>query len=535
MPSGSLALTHHLRQIRSIWRRRWHLAILGFALPLAATAGLVPFLPNVYRATAVVLVERQQVPEALVKSTITNELETRLTTITQEVLSLPRLEKLVVALGLYPADGDDLSRKKLAGQIAEDTDIDLRAVDPKVRGGQILAFTVSHKGDDPETVTRIANAVAGAYLEENARSRGQVASSTARFLQTQLDDVKVRLLAQEARVSEFKRRHMGETPQNLQGNLGMLEQLSTQLRLNGENLARASERRENLARQLAEMDRAAGTSTPSQGVFVDPTVTRLTKLREELAEHLTRYTEKYPDVVRLRAEIATLESTLSAVPGGSSQAGSGSAAVAPYSAKLRELLDEAETQLKVLNAEEKGLRTQMAIYQRRVETAPRLEQELHELTRDYDTTNDLYQSLLKRRDEADLAENLEQRQQGEQFRIMELASVPDEPWAPKRLRLFLLGLGMAFALAVGAAVLAEHLDVSFHTVEELRAAVAVPIVARIPRITSDRDRRHARWRLAVGGALTSVLFVAVLGASYLTAHGRMPVVSDAVFAAVLRK
>jgi flagellar motility protein MotE (MotC chaperone) len=286
------------------------------------------------------------------------------------------------------------------------------------------------------------------------------------------------------------------------------------------------------------MDRAAGTSTPSQGVFVDPTVSRLTKLREELAEHLTRYTEKYPDVVRLRAEIATLESTLSAVPGGSSQAGSevrGSAAVAPYSAKLRELLDEAETQLKVLNAEEKGLRAQMAIYQRRVETAPRLEQELQELMRDYDTTNDLYRSLLKRRDEADLAENLEQRQQGEQFRIMEHASVPDEHWAPKRLRLFLLGLGMAFAFAVGAAVLAEHLDVSFHTVEELRAAVAVPIVARIPRITSDRDRRHARWRLAVGGALTSVLFVAVLGASYLTAHGRVPVVSDAVFAAVLRK
>jgi hypothetical protein len=209
--------------------------------------------------------------------------------------------------------------------------------------------------------------------------------------------------------------------------------------------------------------------------------------------------------------------------------------VAPYSAKLRELLDEAETQLKVLNTEEKGLRAQMAIYQRRVETAPRLEQELQELMRDYDTTNDLYRSLLKRRDEADLAENLEQRQQGEQFRIMELASVPDGPWAPKRLRLFLFGLGMAFAFAVGAAVLAEHLDVSFHAVEELRAAVAVPIVARIPRIVSDRDRRHARWRLAVGGALTSVLFVAVLGASYLTAHGRVPVVSDAVFAAVLRK
>jgi len=540
MTSGSLVLIQQLHRLRSIWQRRWHLALLGFSLPLAVVAGLVPFLPNTYRASAIVLVERQQVPESLVKSTVTSELETRLTTMTQEILSRPRLERLIEELDLYPRLRHDSSRGPLVSRMRRDIDVELRGVESKVRGGQIIAFTVSYKGDAPDTVAQVANALAGYYLAENTRAREQLASGTALFLRGQLDDVKERLQAQEARVSEFKRRHMGETPQHLQGNLGMLEQLSAQLRLNGENQARAAERREALARQLTDVDRAAGTSTSARGAFIDPTVTRLTKLRDELAELLTRFTDKYPDVARLRAEIASLESALGAVPGPSAEPANGSqpreaVVVVPYAAKLRELLDESEAQLRTLKTEETRLRDQLTVYQRRVESAPRLEQELLEVSRDYDTTSELYRSLLKRQEEAELAETLEQRQKGEQFRILEPAIAPTGPWAPNRPRLILLGLAMAVALAVGAALLAEHLDVSFHSAEELRVAVAAPIVARIPRISSDEDRRRARWRLALGGVMASVMLVTVVGVSFLTARGRVPVVSEAVMAVVLRK
>jgi hypothetical protein len=170
-----------------------------------------------------------------------------------------------------------------------------------------------------------------------------------------------------------------------------------------------------------------------------------------------------------------------------------------------------------------------------VESAPRLEQELQELSRDYDTTSELYRSLLKRHDEAELAESLEQRQKGEQFRILEPAIAPSAPWAPNRSRLVLAGLGLAGALAVGAILLAEHLDVSFHSVDELRASTAGPVVASIPRIAADQDRRRARWRLAVGGVVTSLVVVSVMSVSYLTASGRVPVISEAVKAVVMRK
>jgi polysaccharide chain length determinant protein (PEP-CTERM system associated) len=540
MTNESVVLGAQLRRIRSIWERRWHLAVLGVSLPLAAVVGLVPFLPNVYRASAIVLVERQQVPESLVKSTVTSELETRMTTMTQEILSRPRLERLLDELRLYPSLRHGLSRESLVDRMRRDIDVDLRGVDSKVRGGQISAFTVSYKGDDRNTVAQVANALAGYYLEENTRAREQLASGTARFLRTQLDEVKDRLQVQEARVSEFKRRHMGETPQHVQGNLGMLEQLSMQLRLNGENQNRAMERRETLARQLAEAERAAGTSVPARGVLVDPRVTRLTRLREELAELRTRFTDRYPDIVRLRSEIASLEATLGAPSraGGGPSPGSAppeTAPASPYTSKLGELLDEAEAQVRALKTEETRLREQLAVYQRRVENAPRLEQQLQDLSRDYDTTSELYRSLLKRHDEAELAESLEQRQKGELFRILEPAIDPAGPWAPNRPRLILLGLALAVALGVGVALLAEHLDASYHTVDELRAQVSPPIVARIPRITSDRDRRRGRWRLALGGVLTSMLLMTVVGVSYLTASGRVPVVSDVVMAALLRR
>src|SRR5262245_7436577 len=188
MTSGSLALVQQLRTLQSIARRRWPLALLVFSVPAAVVLGLVPFLPNVYRASAIVIVERQQVPETFVKSTVTSELETRLTTMTQEILSRPRLERLVDDLQLYPGLRHDVSRDAVVERMRRDTDVELKGVETKVRGGQVIAFTVSYKGSAPTTVARVANALVGSFVEENTRAREQQASGTAQFLRAQVED-----------------------------------------------------------------------------------------------------------------------------------------------------------------------------------------------------------------------------------------------------------------------------------------------------------------------------------------------------------
>jgi polysaccharide chain length determinant protein (PEP-CTERM system associated) len=519
--------------VAGVWRRRRWLAVPVFVVPLAAVVGLAAFLPNVYRSAAVVLVERQQVPEAFVRSTVTSGLETRLQTISQEILSRARLEELIGRLDLYPdLRAAGASPDALVGRMRRDVQVELRGVDAVVRGGGIVAFTVSYVGREPATVAAVANTLASYYLEENTLARERQASSTAEFLRRQLDGVKGRLTRQEERLSGFKKQHVGETPESLESNIAVLERLTAQLRLNSDNQSRAGERRESLRRQLAGSEPGAPAAVAAA---VDPRVTHLARLRDELAQLRTRFSDRYPDVIRLQAEIAGAERRLARSPAAEDEPAAGPAPPpSPAVLALRHELEEAEIEARRLKAEEQRLRDDFARYQLRVENTPLREREYQELSRDYDSTAELYRTLLKRYEEAQLAETLEQRQKGEQFRILEPAVPASLPAAPDRWRLLLIGALMAGGLAVGAALAAERLDPAVHTVEELRTLAPAPVLARIPPIVTRRDAWLARARRAAVVAVTVLAAAGVLGAAYLTARGDAPVVSPLAHALFLR-
>src|SRR5712692_9583871 len=240
-----------------------------------------------------------------------------------------------------------------------------------------------------------------------------------------------------------------------------------QLRLNDEPPTRATERRPALARQLAEADslRAAVPGTPGGGPE-DPQM-RLARLKQQLTELRVQFSEKYPDVVVLKGEIAALEKELiEPKPDGKPRDAEPAGPVTPYILRLKEALSEVEAEARILKGEDKRLRDAIAVYQARVENVPRREQEFKEFSRDYESTRELYQSLLKRYEEAQLAESMEQRQKGEQFRILDPAIPGQEPAAPNRLRLVLTSLMLSLGLAVGAVVLAEHIDTSFHSIDD---------------------------------------------------------------------
>jgi len=494
----------------AVRRRRWP-AVFIFVAALTAVISVVCFLPDVYRSSATVLVDRQQIPDELVRSTVTSGLEIRLHTISQEILSRSRLEVLVRRFDLYPNLRRSSSMEEVVERMRDDIQIDLKGGAARNERATTVAFTISYVGRDPQKVALVANTLASFYIEENLKVREQQAAGTAEFLHVQLDNMKRTLEQQEQVVSRFKERHIGELPQQMEANLATLEQLNSQLRFNSDQQIQAAERRAAVQKQLDEAENSINPGSPRAAAQ------RVEELRKQLTTLRTRYSDKYPDVVRIQAEIAALEAR--AQKGELSAETSGAGAANPQVAPLRASLDELDARSRSLQAEAKTLHSALARYQSRVENVPRTEQEYQRLARDYEATKEQYHSLLMRQGEAEVAESMERRQKGEQFRIIEPAVVSERPTAPNRGQLLLLGTLLALALAVGGVVVMEQLDTSFHTCEDLRLHARVPVLVSIPRVATPQDRKERRRQIVLTTAAATLGLAAIVGASYLAAGG----------------
>jgi succinoglycan biosynthesis transport protein ExoP len=529
----------------AIWSRRKWLAILAFAVPLTAAISIIAFVPNIYRSTAEVLVDRQQIPEKFVSSTVTSALETRFHTISQEILSRSRLEALITRFNLYPELRKRQQFEDVIERMRRDIKLELKSVDIKgQRGEATVAFAIGYQGNDPNTVSLVANTLASFYIEENLKARERQATGTAEFLKVQLAETKSRLDVQEQRVSGFKRKHMGELPQQMDQNLLTLERLHGQLRLNQDNQMRATERIQQLSGQLGEAESLLAQSTyQSQGpngpiIVTGPAETpeeaRLQQKEQELAKLQLQATDRHPDVIALKAEVESLRRVVAEAKRARAEARAGEpktdkpevkptssagAPLTPYVLRLKEALSEAHAERKVLKSEEARLRDGIASYTTRVENVPRREQEFIELSRDYESTRELYQSLMKRYEEALLAESMEQRQKGEQFRVNNPAVPRSEPAAPNRPRMFLIALVASLGLALGAVLLAEQFDTSFHTVDDLRSFSPVPVLVSIPRILTEGDVSRSRWRMRLAASAAFVGLFVIVGLAYVVAHG----------------
>jgi protein tyrosine kinase modulator len=172
-----------------------------------------------------------------------------------------------------------------------------------------------------------------------------------------------------------------------------------------------------------------------------------------------------------------------------------------------------------MNDELRKISGDVAMYQQRIENTPRVEQELLSITRDYNTTRELYASLLKRLDEAKLADKLEQNQKAEKFKILEPAFFPDKPEAPERERLFLVALFVSLGAALGSMLLREMLDASFHDVDDLRSSVKVPVLISIPRIVTTTDLWRGRFRQGIGAVALTLSVIVIIGVMYRVVTG----------------
>lgn len=418
--------------IRAVWSRRKWPAVLVFLSACSAALSLTMFLPNLYVASATVLVEGQQVPEAFVKSAVTNELETRLQTISQKSLSRARLEELIARFNLYPELREKVSLGAVVEQMRRDIKIELKEANQGGGRSATVAFTLSYRGREPQTVAEITNRLAAFYIDENLKQRERQATQTADFLWSQLQEVRERLLA-----------------------------------------------------MVAAPDAEKGAA----GSEEDPIAARITKLNQELTELRTRFSEKYPDVIRIKAEIAALTRQLAPEP-------------QPRHATARKKApgDPGPDQPPAGGVRAEGPGS----------PGP---------SRDYKTTKELYDSLLKRYEDARIAEHMEQVRKGEEFQLLDAALAPEEPAAPKRMRLAVLGLMLSLGMAVGVVLLAEQMDASFHTIDDLRAFTTVPVLVGIPRIVTAVDRHAQRLRRSLAAVSALAGLALIIGSSYYVAHG----------------
>jgi hypothetical protein len=254
----------------------------------------------------------------------------------------------------------------------------------------------------------------------------------------------------------------------------------------------------------------------------------------------SRFSDKYPDVIAMKQQVATLEERVAQEQAAARAQAQTRAQVAqstrparelraapqnPYIVSLMQQLDQANVETKTTAEEIATLNNQIALYQKRIENTPRREQELALITRDYETTREMFRSLLSKRGEAGIAADLEQRQKGERFRIIEPASMPERPAGPNRLRLLLAGLVLGLGASAIAVVIAEQADTSYRTVEEVRSSVPVPVLSTIPRIATDRDRRRMLRQRRLAAAAVAVGLFLVVGSSFIVGYRNDTLVS----------
>jgi len=491
-----------------VWQRRKYIAIIAFVISLAGIVAITLSLPNLYRATATVLVERQQVSEAFVRPSVTAELETRIQTIDQQVRSRTRLSGIITSLGLYPELRGSVPMDDIVAIMNRDIDLGLKGVEQAATGrSATIAFTLSYIGRDPEKVAEVTNRLVDTYIQQNSESRERQSSRTAEFLKQQLTDLKRQVDDEERRSSDFKLRHSGELPEQVEVNLAALERLNTQLRLNSEYQIRAIERRERLQQQLSEMRTTVGLpdQPPSPAA-------QLVKLEQELVELRRKFSDRHPNVISARADIDDLRARVARSSEATAAATDGPAPPSSVSF-TKQALVQSDKELTTLRSEETFLRQVIAGYEGRIENAPKRHEELERLSRDFNTSRERYEVLLKRYEEAQLADNLEQGRGVEQFRILDSALPPRRPSAPNRTWLLVMGLAASLAFAFAAIVAAERLDTTFHTVEDLRNYSNLPVVAAVRWIPTQNHAklRRVKFGLVTAGVIAGLGIVAAGG------------------------
>lgn len=504
--------------IEMILRRRW-IILIGLCLSLIVGIFLVITLPRVYEAKTLIIIEGQRVPQNYVQSIVTEDTAQRIATISQQILSTSNLEMIIKDFKLFNAPENEslfLEDKvaNLRKRIAVDVIGDRRSTE---------AFTITFKGEDPGKVMQVTNGLASSFIDENLKVRESQAIGTSQFLDSELETMRKRLEQVEESIKNYRKQNMGELPEQLETNLRIMERLEQNLTDRQQQLREAKIRLADLRNQT---NRNAGPIVVIGGSENAASQTgegaSLEDLKAELQALQSRYTDKHPDIIRLKSRIAELEANLK------NQQDAGSAMnAAPISPQLRAQFIEAQREIQVAESEIESLKVQIGQYQRRIEETPKREQELLSLRRDYQNIQASYDSLLNRKLEAEIAVNMERKQKGEQFRVIDPARLPQRPVEPDMRLIFVMVLALGVGVGGGVSFLLEYLNTSFRNPEEIESNYGVPVLTSIPFLIT---KKHIILRRV--NNVGSIAFTGVVGV-LLVAFGLMSFIGPDVISSFI--
>jgi len=484
-----------------MFKRRWWvfglLAILGGAVGF----GTARVLPKRYTSQTLVLVQQPTVPMDIVKSVVSEDINQRLAGMQQQILSRSRLEEVIRQFSLFPNEVGQVSMDDLVDRFRKM--ISVTPIQPmaETRAQNLPGFTVSVTFSDPRTAQQLCSTITTMFMEENMAGHTTRDEQTTQFLGKHLDDAKAALDDKDAKLAAFKRRYQGSLPDEEQTNLNLLTGANAQLEAATQALSRAQQDKSFAESMLTQQLTAWQASQAGQNP--ETLEQQLSALQTQLIGLQAKYTDDHPDVIKLKGDIVNLKKKIAEADAQRKTAGtektSHAAAEPATIQQLRAQIHQYDQVIKERSGQQEDIQKQIRIYQARVQSSPAVEQEYKQLTRDYQTALDFYNGLLKERDQTAMAADLDRRQQGEQFKILDPANLPEKPSFPQ-LRLFAAG-GVAggLGLAFGLALLFEMQDTSLHSEREVEVALHLPVLAMLPVITGGPSKSGYQLSLGKSG------------------------------------
>ena len=489
-------------------RRRWWLLLpIFFSWTMVIVAGR--FIPPRYRSETVILVEQQRVPEQYVLPNIGLDVQERLRSMSQQILSRTRLQAIIEKFRLYRGTAATFDAEGAVQRMRGDIKIDPVAGRP----GELSAFKISYSAPTPWLAQQVTKELSSVFIEENLHHREQLSEDTTKFLQLQVAQARATLDEQDRRLNDFKANYLGELPEQLQSNLQIFAGLQARFQAATDALDRANQQKvylESLRGGYRTL--RAQVVTPRNAASASPATLeeQLNKLRTELADLSGRYTPNHPDIIRLKQQIATAqklkqqaEADILANPAADTLDPKESAnslaelqAVTPI-LQMDGQLKANQLEIELRKQEIIKLQSQIQQYQMRLNTIPVREQQLAAITRDHDQARTNYESLLAKQQSSAMATNLEKQQQAEPFRIIDPPNLPQRPYWPNRLKLSLAGLALGAFFGLGLTVLVETIDARIYREQDLKGMLPVPILIGIPPLKTAREQQKLhRFRCA---------------------------------------
>jgi uncharacterized protein involved in exopolysaccharide biosynthesis len=544
-------------------RRRWPMILTALVVVIIAAAVAV-LLPPAYRSTATILIEEQEIPPDLVRTTISSYADQRIQVISQQVMTRSNLMQIVEKYDLYPRQRKRETTEEILERMRKDIKLDLVTADViDRRSGSktsaAIAFTLSYDSENPEKAQKVANELVSLYLNENLKNRQQQVAETSTFLSEEADRISAHISEIEGRLASFKRKNMGRLPELSQLNLAIRDRTETELSDVERQLQSVEERRFYLDAQLAQIKpnspivsstgerildaderlRALNAQYAGMaGVYSEEhpdlirmrremealrkeagsdgdsaeAAQRLDKVRTDRAALREKYSDDHPDVARLDREIRSLEQSLAAIPA-AEQSAPARKPENPTYITFQAQVDALNSEQKALQSKRRELLAKRTRYETRLEQTPQVEREYLDLSRDHENSVMRYREIKAKLMEAEVAQELEKGAKAERFSLIDPPQFPEKPRSPNRPAILLVGMVAALGGGVGYGGVLEGLDSSIKNPKQLTRTLQLPLLSVIPYIRNGTDRargRNRRIAIAVAVLLGAVMLLGTI-------------------------